>query len=78
MNWRDWVIAGAVVTFVGSQTVPAYIDPFEPKKDHHTHLETYEPVRTTDNIVMPFLLTGTRITPGTGTLTLEGGQSLVV
>ncbi len=77
MDWRDWVITGAVVTFAGGQIVPAYTHPLEPKKDSHTHLEKYEQVRTMDNIVAPFLLTGTRITPRTGSLTIEGHQPRV-
>ncbi len=52
MEWLGWIIAVVVVTFVSSQIAHAYSQPPESKSHFHTHLETYEPVRTTDNIVM--------------------------
>jgi len=76
MEWLGWIIAVAVVTFVGGQIVHTYRHPFEPKKCSHTHREKYEPVRTTDNILSAFLLTGTRITPPSGNITLEGQTPL--
>ncbi len=81
MGWREWIIAGAVVTFAGGQIVPAYTHPLDSKKHFHTQVEgEYMHVGTTGDIVT-VLGSGTidtRITPGSGTLTLEGGQSRVV
>ncbi len=77
MEWLGWIIAVVVVTFVSSQIAHAYSQPPESKSHFHTHLEKYAPVRTMDNIVAPFLLTGTRITPRTGSLTIEGHQPRV-
>jgi len=77
MGLKEWGTGMVIFTFLGVQTAHA-VHRLEPKKDSHTHLEKYEQVRTTDNIVMVQTTGGTRITPGTGTLTLEGGQTRVV
>ncbi len=76
MGLKEWGTGMVIFAFVGVQTAHAAY-PFEPKKNSHTHLEKCEQVRTPDNIVAPFLLTGTRITPKTGSLTIEGHQPRV-
>lgn len=81
MGLRDWVIAGAVVTFAGGQMVPAYTHPFDSKKHYHTHVEgeyTYVGATGDSFTALASGSIDTRVTPGTGTLTLEGGQSRVV
>ncbi len=51
MGLKEWGTGMAIFAFVGVQTAHA-VQPLEPKKDRHTHLEKYEQVRTMDNIVM--------------------------
>jgi len=65
MGLKEWGTGMVIFAFVGVQTAHAAY-PFEPKKNSHTHLEKCE-----------FLLTGTRITPKTGSLTIEGHQPRV-
>ncbi len=77
MNWKQWGTGMVIFTFVGVQTAHAY-HPRDTREQFHTHVEGgYTHVGTRGGIVI-VLTTGSSITPGTGTLTLEGGQSRVV
>jgi hypothetical protein len=79
MDWRDWFIVGTVVTFAGGQISHAYTHPLDSKQQHDDPRGIYTVVRSTGNLTVVGSGTlGTTITPGTGTLTLEGGQGRIV
>ena len=79
MDGRDWIVVGTAVFFVGGQIAHAYTHPLDSKQQHDEPRGIYTVVRSTDNLtVLGSGTLGTTITPGTGTLTLEGGQGRVV
>lgn len=78
MDWRDWVIAGTVVTFVGGQIAHAYTHPLDLKKQHDEPRGIYTVARSTGNLtVIGSGSLDTTITPPTGTLVMEGYRGTV-
>lgn len=59
MGLKDLGTGMAIFIFFGVQTAHA-THPLDSKKQSHTHVERYEPVRTTDNTVI-VLTTGSPI-----------------
>jgi len=80
MGLKEWILPTVLgSTLVAAPFIDAVKDPLDSKEHFHTHVDVgYMHVSTTGNIVILPPRTDTRITPGTGTLTLEGQQSYVV
>ena len=79
MEWRRYITTGTLVTFVGGAIAHAYAHPFDPKKEHDEPTGIYSVVRSTGNLtVIGSGTIDTPITPGTGTLTIEGQEVLKV
>jgi len=81
MESRRYNTAGTIlVIFAGGVVAHAYLHPFDPKKVHDEPTGIYSRISSlSPNLtVIGSGTLGTTISPGTGTLTLEGGQGRIV